>query len=224
MSTPTIDEKALLPCPFCGSADKPKLVLRVHEDVPGYHVLCNAEGFGHEPDRGCGAESGWGETEAEAIAAWNRRAPLPSLGAKPVARKAKPLKDGDLVVDIFSRDGRVYRVYGDHTDGMVPCQINPTERAFHSNGINRLMVIDPKSVAQWFPHPSPAISDEAVERVSQALEWAMDEIDTLSNRLSGFAYPQGMAEIGRAAQLDGYRKAVDARRFLARAALEAGKV
>lgn len=44
-----------------------------------------------------------------------------------------------------------------------------------------------------------------------ALRWAMDEIDALSNRLTGFAYPQGMAMLDRADQLPGYEMAVAAR-------------
>lgn len=45
-----------------------------------------------------------------------------------------------------------------------------------------------------------------------ALEWAADEIDALSNKLSGWAYPQGMPAAGRSDQLDAYRKMIDARR------------
>ncbi|NUB24288.1 hypothetical protein [Azospirillum brasilense] len=55
-----------------------------------------------------------------------------------------------------------------------------------------------------------------------ALRWAMDEIDALSNRLTGFAYPQGMAMIGRADQLPGYEMAVAAR-AVAPAARSAGE-
>lgn len=106
------------------------------------------------------------EAMRTAISAYLAATPT-SEAAEPVARKVKPLKDGELVVDTYSREGRVYRVYGDHSDGMVACQINPTERAFRSNGINRLMVIDPKSAAQWLTLPTPA-SDDQVEAVREA--------------------------------------------------------
>lgn len=49
-------------------------------------------------------------------------------------------------------------------------------------------------------------------RMGEALAWSMDEIDILSNKMSGFAYPQGMVPARRQDQLDNYRKAVDARR------------
>lgn len=44
-----------------------------------------------------------------------------------------------------------------------------------------------------------------------SLKWAMDEIDVLSNRLCGFAYPQGMGMLDRPEQLDRYVTAVKAR-------------
>jgi hypothetical protein len=50
------------------------------------------------------------------------------------------------------------------------------------------------------------------EAAELSLLWAMDEIDVLSNRTCQFAYPQGMAYVGRRDQLDNYRKAVDVRR------------
>lgn len=48
--------------------------------------------------------------------------------------------------------------------------------------------------------------------VEAALRWAMDEIDALSNKLTGFAYPQGMAMLDRAEQQPKYVEAVMARR------------
>ena len=53
--------------------------------------------------------------------------------------------------------------------------------------------------------PSPTSSD--VERMREALKWALDEIDVLSNMLVKWAYPQGMAMIGREDQFDNYRAA-----------------
>jgi hypothetical protein len=54
-----------------------------------------------------------------------------------------------------------------------------------------------------------------IVQLSASLRWAMDEIDVLSNKLSGFAYPQGMAmrEVGRESQSDNYVAAVYARRI-----------
>jgi hypothetical protein len=55
------------------------------------------------------------------------------------------------------------------------------------------------------PAPDPGV--EAGE-VGAAFCWAMDEIDRLSNRLCGFAYPQGMAMLGREDQNEAYVAAV----------------
>lgn len=43
--------------------------------------------------------------------------------------------------------------------------------------------------------------------VIEALEWALDEIDVLSNRLVHWAYPQAMAMVGREDQFEKYRSA-----------------
>lgn len=53
--------------------------------------------------------------------------------------------------------------------------------------------------------------------VPAALRWAMDEIDALSNKLCQFAYPQGMAMVGRSDQQEAYERAVAARAALAAA-------
>lgn len=64
----------LLPCPFCGNASKPKIFpFEGKPRVPGYVIRCDASGFSG-PEKGCGAESGWGDTPGEAATAWNRRA------------------------------------------------------------------------------------------------------------------------------------------------------
>ena len=68
MSEPT----TLLPCPFCG-----KKVAGIYHDNP-----YSPDRFGDMMvsiccfvfDGGCGASSGWYDTKADAIAAWNRRA------------------------------------------------------------------------------------------------------------------------------------------------------
>ena len=51
-----------------------------------------------------------------------------------------------------------------------------------------------------------------VEAMTRALEWSMDEIDVLSNKLCLFAYPQGMAFVRRDDQQEAYEAAVNARR------------
>lgn len=60
-------ENELKPCPFCGSATAP--AERNAYKSPDYQIVVCAASNG-----GCGASSGWHETEAEAIAAWSRRA------------------------------------------------------------------------------------------------------------------------------------------------------
>lgn len=44
----------------------------------------------------------------------------------------------------------------------------------------------------------------AAPEQNEALKWALDEIDALSNRLVQFAYPQGMAMLGRENQAPHY--------------------
>lgn len=66
--------KALLSCPFCGCED-----VRLVEvaRVPGWTVACNLGP--------CAGNIGYRETAEKAVAAWNRRADLPSLdGARAV--------------------------------------------------------------------------------------------------------------------------------------------
>ncbi len=63
----------------------------------------------------------------------------------------KLFEDGDLAIDTVTRDGRVYRIYGDVTEpGMVACQLGPEAKSFHSNGSSRLLKLDKKSTEQWF--------------------------------------------------------------------------
>lgn len=70
----------LLPCPFCGNASKPKIFpFEGKPRVPGYVIRCDASGFSG-PEKGCGAESGWGDTPGEAATAWNRRTASPPVG------------------------------------------------------------------------------------------------------------------------------------------------
>ncbi len=75
----TISDEKLLPCPFCGNSDRPMVTPYTGEPYfPGFVVQCNAYGWDGDPSKGCGAATGWCETEADAIAAWNRRACLPN--------------------------------------------------------------------------------------------------------------------------------------------------
>lgn len=63
----------LKPCPFCGNksvsvaVDNVAYSLGLEEDT-NFQIICSVTAFG------CGASSGWHETKAEAIEAWNRRA------------------------------------------------------------------------------------------------------------------------------------------------------
>lgn len=57
-------------------------------------------------------------------------------------------------------------------------------------------------------------AEAALVKARTALEWAMDEIDVLSNKLSDFAYPQGMALVRREDQHANYCEAVAAREAL----------
>jgi len=57
----------LKPCPFCGS--EADLIIRHSMVRPELSVVVCTLDLG-----GCGSSTAWLETEAEAIAAWNRRA------------------------------------------------------------------------------------------------------------------------------------------------------
>jgi len=59
-----MSDKALKPCPFCGAR-----VATYRDEIGGYEVYCDGE-------LGCAGDGDSRySTEAEAIAAWNRRAP-----------------------------------------------------------------------------------------------------------------------------------------------------
>lgn len=78
----------LKPCPHCGETKYLKLTpYRADDDGGepfdwGFTVLCSALGFEHRP-RGCGSNGAWGETQEEAIAAWNRRPSPPVVEGEP---------------------------------------------------------------------------------------------------------------------------------------------
>ena len=72
------------------------------------------------------------------------------------------------------------------------------------------------ALAAWnarTPTAAPEVP-EGSEGVREALCWAMDEIDALSNHISKFAYPQGMAMVNRDGQIGTYRKACEVRAML----------
>lgn len=74
----------LKPCPFCGKHERLRFKpYRADDDGGepfdwGFTVQCSAGGLDNDPRRGCGAQSGWGETKAEAADMWNRRSTLPN--------------------------------------------------------------------------------------------------------------------------------------------------
>lgn len=71
---------ALLPCPFCGCAT---MLHGPDHNRDSYHVWCAGLEGSLSDEAGCCAQTRYCETEAEAIAAWNRRAPAaPSEAAR----------------------------------------------------------------------------------------------------------------------------------------------
>jgi hypothetical protein len=107
---PTGVDEPLPPCPFCGKsvgkltharelADDPEEYM--HSD--SWAVLCDAA----SPDGpgGCGASGGFFPTEAEAIAAWNRRAtalafPQASVVKREFIERVQLEHDSDLSPDL----------------------------------------------------------------------------------------------------------------------------
>lgn len=58
-----MSEQTLKPCPFCGSATAPTLIMR----SVSHHVECNYA------DGGCGTRGPYKSFPQEAIDAWNKR-------------------------------------------------------------------------------------------------------------------------------------------------------
>jgi hypothetical protein len=84
MTTAEVSAERLPPCPFCGNATAPKVFPYSGEPYfPGYVVRCDASGWDGKPGRGCGAETGWAGTPAEAVAAWGRRSSVVTEGMSP---------------------------------------------------------------------------------------------------------------------------------------------
>lgn len=90
---------ALLPCPFCGSAAE----IERDSDHHGawFNLGCSQHWDRVGPDRACPGGRLWytepPEDEAEAIAAWNRRAPSPAM-AQPMESAPK-----DREIMLFAR-------------------------------------------------------------------------------------------------------------------------
>lgn len=65
---PNDKDYSLKPCPFCEKKE-PTIWVRVGRNGwrDRYCVLCDYD------DGGCGSESGWYHSEAEAVECWNRR-------------------------------------------------------------------------------------------------------------------------------------------------------
>ena len=76
MTEPENQAEALKPCPFCGGNDA-----RVSRGAPGGFFVWHKCGWGGFASEMFGYRF---ETEAEAVAAWNRRASLPEVPAVPV--------------------------------------------------------------------------------------------------------------------------------------------
>jgi len=86
----TTTDRELLPCPFCGKTHTAVVETASHhwadeyEETGGYPhsesyaVMCDASA--PNGPGGCGASGGFKESEAAAIAAWNRRAAAAMAG------------------------------------------------------------------------------------------------------------------------------------------------
>jgi len=116
-NTDVLSAEELLPCPFCGIAGRSRIVPFDGEPYfPGFMVRCNASGWDGDPRKGCGATTGWAETEAAAISAWNRRSHSRASGVKALgwvddAETATASALG-ITYNLFSRNG-VWKGYAD---------------------------------------------------------------------------------------------------------------
>jgi hypothetical protein len=99
--------ETLKPCPFCGHA---AVMPRPH-DTRAF-VECTGK-FAFEDGPDCGARTGYYSTEAEAAAAWNRRASPPQPDALSVYRAR---------CDILPQKGETVTLPGDPRFELVPPQ------------------------------------------------------------------------------------------------------
>jgi hypothetical protein len=83
------DAEALKPCPFCGNTNTLVVTSAAElncEDDEEFNAWPHSDSFAVMCDAsrprgpgGCGGMGGFFATEADAVAAWNKRAPLPEL-------------------------------------------------------------------------------------------------------------------------------------------------
>lgn len=98
--TPT--EAKLLPCPFCGGGPRQFNCVEPDGFVSGTFVRCDA----------CGIDIN-DEYEAEAIAAWNRRASPPAPAAEPVAEVIHAARGHDPSEKEITAYGKPYGAWAD---------------------------------------------------------------------------------------------------------------
>lgn len=71
------DSHQLKPCPFCGNSESLTIIdAKEIKTCPypfGYLACCSAKSNISEEVRGCGAHTGWCNSEKEAVEKWNRR-------------------------------------------------------------------------------------------------------------------------------------------------------
>lgn len=99
---------ALLPCPFCGH----EAVMVPHRRETRAFVECTGK-FAFEDGPDCGARTGYYSTEAEAAAAWNRRAPPPQPDALKLAEEAlepfAAIAEGKTIISDDDDDAEWFR-------------------------------------------------------------------------------------------------------------------
>lgn len=83
MPPPVVDEKALLPCPFCNSAAK------IWKTPNYYGVECTAKTFA------CVSMPACFESEQTAIEAWNTRAHVPQPNLHKLIGQMEGMKEDD---------------------------------------------------------------------------------------------------------------------------------
>ena len=101
MSTETLDEIPLLPCPFCGKA-APTVKLQSDAEIEDndnahgryFAVICDASsGFRRVAQDGCGSMSGYMPSKKDAAQLWNRR-----TTALPNGQYYAPQPDGHMML------------------------------------------------------------------------------------------------------------------------------
>lgn len=177
-------------CPHCGQAGFVRVKRWPWEKegepglVWGYHVICDASGIDAHP-RGCGASSGWGETQGEAIAAWNRRAaPQPAqVAVKPLEWKLAWLgEDGVYARTPF---GRTYFAYSDGrwedantiSHQAAPATMDAAKAAAQADFASCIAPVLAPSPADGAveAHPDDAAVDRFAVAMKAKLKWEREE-------------------------------------------------